>query len=125
MGSPVTPVIENIYLEHFESLPIPTSLTWIRWWFKYFDDIHSATRKIQVNKHQEQLNSISLYIKCTIELPETDGLLLLDTLTKPTPSCIESIVYRKPTNTDRCIDYNSNHPISAKLSVIHYLIYRA
>ena len=31
----------------------------------------------------------------------------------------------KPTHTDRYLDYNSNHPIWAKLSVIHTLIHRA
>ena len=36
----------------------------------------------------------------------------------------DKTVYRKPTNTDRYLDYNSNHPISAKLSVIHTLIHR-
>ena len=44
---------------------------------------------------------------------------------KPTPNSIESTVYRKPTHTDKYLDYNSNHPISAKLSVIHTLIHRA
>ena len=38
---------------------------------------------------------------------------------------IESTVYRKPTHLDRYLDYNSNHPISAKLSVIHTLVHRA
>ena len=64
-------------------------------------------------------------MKLTIELPGTDGLLFLDTLTKPIPNSIESTVYRKPTHTDRYLDYNCNHPISAKLSVIHALINRA
>ena len=62
-------------------------------------------------------------IKFTIELPGTDGLPFLDTLTEPNPNSIGSKVYRKP--TDRYLDYNSNHPISAKLSVIHTLIHRA
>ena len=34
-------------------------------------------------------------------------------------------MYRKLTHTDRYLDYNSNQPISTKLSVIHILIYRA
>ena len=58
MGSPVSPVIANIYMEHFESLAIPSSPTLIKWWFRYVDDVHSATRKDQVNKLQEHLNSI-------------------------------------------------------------------
>ena len=37
----------------------------------------------------------------------------------PTLNSIESTVYRKPTHRDRYLDYNSNHPISAKLSYPH------
>ena len=83
-------------MEYFESLAIPLSPTLIKWWFRYVDDVHSATRKDQVNKLQEHLNSIDPHIKFTIELPGTDGLLFLDTLTKPTPNSIESTVYRNP-----------------------------
>ena len=125
MGSPVSPVIANIYMEHIESLAIPTLPTSIKWWFRYVDDDNSATREDQVNKLKEHLNSIDPHIKFTIELPGTDGLPFLDTLTKPTPNSIESTVYRKPTHTDRYLDYNSNHPISAKICVIHTLIHRA
>ena len=63
MGSSVSPVIANIYLEHFESLAIPTSPTLIKWSLGYVDDVNSATRKDQVNKLQEHLNTIDPYIK--------------------------------------------------------------
>ena len=112
-------------MEYFESLAIPSSPTLIKWWFRYVDDVCSATRKDQVTKLQEHLNCIDWHIKFTIELPGTDGLPFLDTLTKPTPYSIKSTVYRKPTHADRYLDYNSNHPSSAKLSVIHTLIHRA
>ena len=125
MGSPVSPVIVNIYMEYFESLAIPSSPTSIKWWFRYVDDVHSATRKDQVNQLRKHLNSIDPHIKFTIELPGTDRLPFLNTLTKPTPNSIESTVYRKPIHTDRYLDYNSNHPISAKLAVIYTLIHRA
>ena len=125
MGSPVSPVIANIYMECFESLAISSSPTLMKWLFRYVDDVHSATRKDQVNKLQEHLNSIDPHIKFTIELPGTDGFPFLDTLTKPTSNSIESTVYRKPTNTDSYLDYNFNHPISVKLSVIHTVIHRA
>ena len=77
MGSPVSHVIANIYMEHLGSLAIPTSATLIKWWFRYVDDIHSATRKDQINKLQEHFNSIDPHIKLTIELPGTDGLSFL------------------------------------------------
>ena len=97
MGSPVSPVIANTYLEYFESLAIPSSPTFLKWWFRYVDDFHSATRKDQVKKLQEHLNSIHPHIQFTIKLPGTDGLPFLDTLTKPIPNSIESTVYRKST----------------------------
>ena len=125
MGSPVFPIIANIYMEHLEPLAIPTSPTFIKWRFMYADDVHSATRKDQVNKLQEYLNSIDPHNRFTIDLPGTDRLSFLDTLTKPTPNVIDTIVYRKPTHTDWYLDYNSNHPISSKLSVIHTVINRA
>ena len=81
MGSPVSSVIANIYMEYFESLAIPSSPALIKLWFRYVDDVYSATRKDQVNQLQGHLNSIDPYIKFTIELPETDGLPFLDTLT--------------------------------------------
>ena len=83
MGSPVSPVIANIYMEYFESLAIPSSPTLIKWWFRYAEDVHSATRKDQVNQLQKLLNSIDPHIKFSIELPRTEGLPFLNTLTKP------------------------------------------
>ena len=112
-------------MEHFESLAVPSSPTLMKWWFRYVDDVHSATRKDQVNQLQEHLNSIEPHIKCTVELPGTDGLPFLDTLTKPTPNSIESTVYRKKHPHNRSLGCNSNHPISSKISVIHTLIHRA
>ena len=85
--------------QYFESLAIPSSPTLIKWWFRYVDGVHSATRKDQVNQLQEHLNSIDPNIRFTTELPGTDGLPFLDTLTKTTPNSIESTVYRKPTHT--------------------------
>ena len=122
MSSPVSPSLQISTWNTLNPLAIPSSPTSIKWWFRYVDDVHSATRKDQVNQLQEHLNSIDPYIKFAIELPGIDGLPFLDTLSKPTPNSIESTGYRKPTHTDRYLDYNSNHPISAKLSVIHTLI---
>ena len=114
MGSPVSPVIANIYMGYFEFLAIPSSPALIKWWFRYVDDVHSATRKGQVNQLQEHLNSIDPHIKFTIELPGTDGLPFLDTLTKPTPNSIESTVYRKPSHTDRYLRLQLKPPHFSK-----------
>ena len=48
----------------------------------------------------------------------------LDTLSKPNGEEISVSVYRKPTHTNRYLDFNSSHPISAKIAVVRGLIDR-
>ena len=59
-------------------------------------------------------------------IPENEGSFPF-LYTKCTPNSnhtIHTMVYRKPTYTDRYLDWNSNHPISAKRSVIQALTHR-
>ena len=97
MGSPVPPVIANMYLEHFQSLAIATSPTLIKWWFTYVYYVHSVIKKDQVKRTSKayqlhrSMHQIHHRTPCG-----TDGLPFLDTLTKPTPNSIESTVYRYP-----------------------------
>ena len=44
---------------------------------------------------------------------------------KPKGENIAVFVYRKPTHTDRYLDFNSSHPISAKKAVVRALMDRA
>ena len=108
---PVLWFVLILWNQYFESLAIPPSPTLIKWCFRYVDDVHNATRKDQVNKLQEHLNSIDPHIKFTIELPGTDGLPFLDTLTKPTYNSIESTVY---TLTHRAKQVCSTHEFLTK-----------
>ena len=49
----------------------------------------------------------------------------MDTFPRPSDNKIITLVYRKPTNTDRYLDFNSNHPKSAKHAVVRALTDRA
>ena len=44
---------------------------------------------------------------------------------KPKGEEIAVAVYRKPTHTDRYLDFNSSHPVSAKRAVVRALMDRA
>ena len=68
-----------------------------------------------------------VYIKFTVECPDSEGSIpFLDTKCSPYSNhTIHTTVYRKPTYTDRYLDWNSNHPISTKGYVIQALTHRA
>ena len=84
MGSPVSPIVTNLYMEHFEreklsGLPPPP-----RNWFGSVDD----TFVIQQQSHKElfldHINSIDPAIRFTVEGNQENGsILFLDTLVKP------------------------------------------
>ena len=64
------------------------------------------------------LNSIDPYINFTTEPLNNQGAIpFLNTFPRPSGSEIIT-VYRKPTHTDRYLDFNSNHPKSAKCAVV-------
>ncbi len=73
------------------------------------------------------INSLEPSITFTKEAPSSDGSVpFLDTKCVPQPDgSIRTVVYRKPTHTDLYVQWNSHHPLSAKLSVVSSLFHRA
>ena len=127
MGSPCSPVVANIYMEYFENmalgpeLPVP-----VKDWKRYVDDVFSIIPKGNHDNLLQYLNSIDPHIKFTIEQPNTEGgIPFLDTFPRPQGENIVVAVYRKPTHTDRYLDFNSSHPVLAKRAVVRALMDRA
>ena len=127
MGSPCSPVVANIYMEYFEDLALGPKLPVpVKDWKRYVDDVFSIIPKENRNQMLQFLNSIDQHIKFTIEQPNREGgIPFLDTFPKPQGEGIAVSVYRKSTHTDRYLDFNSSHPISAKRAVVRALMDRA
>ena len=129
MGSPCSPVVANIYMEYFEKRALgpelPVSFT-INTWLRYVDDVLTIVKKGTHDSLLNYLNSIDPNIKFTIEPPNEQGAIpFLDTFPRPSGNKIITSVYRKPTHMDRYLDFNSNHPKSAKRAVVRALTDRA
>ena len=127
MGSPVSPVIANIYMKYLEELALgPQFFHTHILWKRYVDDIICITKKVHVNILFDYINQIDDHIKFTMEHPDKEGSLpfLDNKCTHPNQS-IQTSVYRKFTHTDKYLDWNTYHPISAKRSVVQALIHRA
>ena len=127
MGSPLSPIVANIFMEKFEkealeTAPHPPSL-----WKRYVDD----TFVIQEEQHKEEffqhINSIDPNIKFTAETTKADGSMpFLDTLvTSQSDGSLATTVYRKPTHTKQYLQWDSHHAITNKYSIISSLLHRA
>ena len=109
------------FLNWLQPIPIP-----IKEWKRYVDDVFSIIPKGKRDTLLQHLNSIDPHIKFTVEQPNTEGAIpFLDTLPKPNGNEMSVSVYRKPTHTNRYLDFNSSHPTLAKRAVVRTLVDRA
>ena len=126
MGSPVSPIIANIFMEDFETKTLSTFDHPPSVWARYVDDTFVILQQDQVDKFTEHLNESHPDIKFTIEREENGSLAMLDTLvTRKTDGSLSFSVFRKTTHTDQYLDFNSHQPLQHKLGVIRTLTHRA
>jgi hypothetical protein len=128
MGSPLSPVIANFFMEDFENKALSLSLHKPTHWFRYVDDTfiiwpHGQKRLTDFLNH---LNSLHSKIQFTME-PEKDGhlpFLDADVYRRPDYS-LGHKVYRKPTHTNRYLQQDSHHHPANKFSTLTSLFHRA
>ncbi|XP_066275413.1 uncharacterized protein [Branchiostoma lanceolatum] len=126
MGSPVSPIVCNLYMEHLEQLAISTAPHPPLWWFRYVDDTHTKLKKAHAQEFIDHLNSLDPDIKFTSEKEQDRTLPFLDTLTTiQEDGSLRLSIYRKPTHTDQYLNFRSNHPLEHKLGVVKTLLHRA
>ena len=95
-------------------------------WLRYVDDMYAIMEKTEVEPFYDYLNTISTSIKFTKELEKSGQLAFLDvSIQQMEDGSLATCVYRKPTHTDRYLQYSSHHPVNQKVSVARTLFSRA
>ena len=122
MGSPVSPLVANIFMEEFEVKALKSFPHHIKFWARYVDDTGCVIKRHLVQDFANHLNTQHSAIKFTME-EEADGQLpMLDTLIcRSADGALHFSVYRKPTHTDHYLQYDSHQPLQHKLGVIRTL----
>ncbi|KAG5895901.1 hypothetical protein JTB14_000513 [Gonioctena quinquepunctata] len=127
MGSSLSPIIANIYMEWFEELAIREAEYKPKLWLRYVDDTF-----ILWNHGDEHLqdffsgiNRIRDSIKFTMEMETNSALPFLDVNVERIGNEIRTSVYRKKTHTGQYLSYCSNHPSSTKRGIVRTLVERA
>ncbi len=123
MGSPVSPIVANLFMEHFEETALDTRF---RFWKRYVDDIFCIIKSEFLDESLLFLNSLFPSIQLTSEVETNGSLPFLDVLVSRFDDCtMKTSVHRKSTHTDRYISYQSNHAPHVKKSIVKCLVRRA
>ena len=125
MGSPVSPVVANIFMEKIEEMAIKTTSVPPRTWKRFVDDSFSIIKKNAVETFHNTLNSLDPSIQFTLEHEPNGKLAFLDTVITRKNGKLNIDVYRKPTHTDKYLDCNSHHQHKQKTSTAKTSIHRA
>ena len=76
MGSPVSPVVANIYMEMFEDLALKTKLA-PRIWKRYVDDTFCTIEEANTRPFLDHLSDLRPTIQFTMELKKDGSLPFL------------------------------------------------
>ena len=119
MGSPVSAVVANLYMEFFEELVLGLALVRPRLWKQYVDDTCSIVKRNTVKGLLNHLSSIQPSIQFILEMEKDGFLLFLDThLRRKKYGTLDITVYWKTTHTDRYLNFRSHHPTHVRKGLV-------
>lgn len=130
MGSPLSGLIADIYLNYFENKfilskhnPLHKQITF---YARYVDDtflVFNGTNR-QIDILNKYINNINKNIQFTIENEKDNSINFLDLNIKKQNNKLQYSIYRKPTTTDITIHNDSHHPTAQKQAAYIALINR-
>ena len=110
MGGPASSTTAKIYMQAYERTAITTALHIPKVWERFVDDVYSILRCTHSENVFHHINNLHQNVKFTMEEESNRELAFLDILLKRNNGEIFVLVYRKPTNTDQYLHYNSRLP---------------
>ena len=127
MGSPVSSIVANLFMEWLEKEAIATAPLDLKpkLWRRYVKDMLEIIKKGTTENLTEHLNKVDPTgsIKFTFEEEDQGKIPFLDTLlVRKEDGSVKLLVYRKKTHTEQYLDFKSQYPLHHKLGVIRTLM---
>ncbi|OXA41186.1 hypothetical protein Fcan01_24023 [Folsomia candida] len=117
MGSPISPIVAELFLQILEMKIIHQNRD-IRFWRRFVDDAFIIAKGRKLKSILDKLNNFNPAIEFTLEEEKNGKLAFLDTmLYDKIDGKIGHYVHRKPTDTNKYLDYQSFHPNAHKIKV--------
>lgn len=124
MGSPLSPIVANLFMEDFEAKALASARLPPKLWKRYVDD----TNVIWSHGHEEldrfldHLNGQSSAIKFTMVKVVNGSLPFLDILiSRKEDDSLSHAMYRKKTHTEQYLHADSHHFPAQKMGVLNTL----
>ncbi|BHF63499.1 hypothetical protein SprV_0200649100 [Sparganum proliferum] len=123
MGSPISGYLAEAVLQELETRVFQTYKP--KFWMRYVDDTFVILHRDTKDNFKRELDSVFPQIQFTME-EETNGVLsFLDVqVSRQEDGTLQTGVFRKATDTEKILHYNSNHPLSHKRSCVRTLFHR-
>ena len=119
MGSPLSCVAACLFMESLESEHYCNIIPNGSKWYRYVDDCLVVLDKdTDLDMLLREMNNVHEKIQFTIEKESNNSLPFLDTVVIRAGNDVKFKVYRKPTNKDDFIHYQSAHDEKTKSGVI-------
>ena len=125
MGSPVSPIVANIFMSRLEEDAMSTMSAKPKLWHLYVDNVLAIVKRATIDSTLQHLNSQHPDITFTMEIESNGRLPYLDATIRRNGNRVTTSVHRKPTDTGRYLSFDSHHPVSAKRSTVNALLSRA
>ena len=127
MGSPLSPVLANIFMEDFQTRALETSPMKPKMWRRYVDDVlvvwpHGDEQLEEFHLH---LNGQNPSIQFTLEKESEGKIAFLHVQMERKGAGVLTSILCKKTHTDRYLNFDSNHPARVKRGIIQCLKHRA
>ena len=125
MGSPLGPALANIFISLEEAI-LPSIKKHVAQWKRHVDDTHAFIDPSKIEFVSEKLNSYRPNIQLIHEIEENQKITFLDVLIIRTrDNKLQTTEFRKETNTDLYINWNSHASIQWKWGSLKNLIQRS